>query len=100
MTFRRIRRLAGFIFQLPLLSPAPTLRVRPATPLAVSSARQFGWLGLAIAPLDEQGACHPDAIHRAVGKISGKFVEKLSESHSIFRQHPRWKQRRGKLTPV
>src|SRR5216684_3215573 len=47
MTLRRTRRFAGwFISVFPLLFPAPVLGVLfpYTTPLAVSSARQFGWL--------------------------------------------------------
>src|SRR6266498_3564315 len=52
MTLRRTRKFAGwFISVFPLLFPAPVLGVlEPTTPLAVSSARQFGWSAFNIAP--------------------------------------------------
>jgi len=52
MTLRSARRFAGrFISVFPLLFPAPVLGVlEPTTPLAESSARQFGWFAFNIAP--------------------------------------------------
>src|SRR6266508_672449 len=89
MALRRTRRFAGrFISVFPLLFPAPVLGVlEPTTPLAVSSARQFGWSAFNIASPREARRLPPDAVlSRREQSHRGNSAKKLSESYAILRQ--------------